>query len=326
MNLPSLTRRGTLSLALGAAAALVGAPMSVYRRLGVAFGATVSIKLQAPDAATAEAAFAAAFTEIRHIDRVASLTREDGDLFRLNRDGRLDAPDPALLEMLRTADAMHAATEGAFDVTIQPLWLAFDAAAKRGVWPSDREIHEILDRVDQTQVAFDPERIRFATPDMAITLNSLARGLAADRVGAALGRMGIAHAFFDTDVLGARGARPDGTPWRAGLRHPRRDAATLGEVALNGCLATSGDYQYFWSPDFSRNHIVDARRGVSPSAFSCVSVLAKSGLTADALSTAAFLVDPSAAVALIKRFSAEAAFVDKTGGASATSRFPIEWS
>jgi thiamine biosynthesis lipoprotein len=326
MNLVNLTRRGTLCLALGVAAALVGAPMNVYRRVGIAFGTTVSIKLEAPDAETAEAAFAAAFAEIRHIDRVASLTREDGDLCRLNRDGRLENPDPALLEMLQAADAMHAATDGAFDVTIQPLWLAFDAAAKRGVWPSDREIRDLLERVDQTRVAYDPESIRFAAPDMGITLNSLARGLAADRVGAALERMGVAHAFFDTDVLGSRGARPDGTAWRAGLRHPRRDKEILGEVAMNGCLATSGDYQYFWTPDFVRNHIIDARRGVSPAAFSSVSVIAKSGLTADALSTAAFLVDRSEAPALVRAFDAEAAFVDKAGVARATSGFPIHWS
>ena len=320
------TRRGSFCLALGAAAALAGAPMPVYRRLGVAFGTTVSVKLEAPDAETAEAAFAAAFHEIRHVDRVASLTREDGDLCRLNRDGRLDAPDPALLEMLQTADVMHAATRGAFDVTIQPLWLAFDAAAKRGGWPSDREIRGILERVDQSLVSWDGDRIRFAAPGMSVTLNSLARGLAADRVAAALERLGITRAFFDTDVLGARGTRPDGTAWRAALRHPRQDAESLGEVALSGCLATSGDYQYFWSPDFARNHIIHARYGASPTAFSSVSVLAKSGLAADALSTSAFLLDPDAAVALFERFGAEAALVDKAGDARATSGFPIQWS
>ena len=87
--------------AMGCGAALAGwRTAKVYRRLGVAFGTTVSVSVEAASAAAAETAFAAAFAEIRHVDRVASLTREDGDLFRLNRDGRLDErtterPEPA---------------------------------------------------------------------------------------------------------------------------------------------------------------------------------------------------------------------------------------
>ena len=208
-------------------------------------------------------------------------------------------------------------------MTVQPLWLALDRAAKAGGWPSEGEIAKLLERVDQRALVVTPERVAFAKPGMQITLNSLARGLAADEVAKALAQAGIENAYFDTDVQGGIGRRADGRPWRVGVRHPR-DASAFSAIAdLKGCIATSGDYQYFWSPDYSRNHILDPRRGESPKSFSSVSVLAADGLTADALSTAAFLLDERQARALLTAFKAEALFVDKAGVVTKTEGFPV---
>ena len=318
-----LTRRAALAGAgltaiLGADAATGGRP---FRRLAIAFNTTVAVTVVTEDAREAEAAFAAAFAEIRAVDRLSSLTRPDGDVVRLNRDGRLASP--ALTPLLETAALMHEATAGAFDVTIQPLWLAMDAAARRGRWLDAAELGHAQARVDQGALRFDERGVGFAKPGMAVTLNSLSRGLAADRVAAALARCGIARAMFDTDVLGARGARPDGGPWLASLRHPRLAQRSVAIAPVTGFLATSGDYQYFWSPDFSRNHIVDPRRGRSPGDFASVTVKASSGLMADALSTAAFLVGAEAAPALLARFGAEALFVGKDGAVTRTPGFDV---
>ena len=329
VNFEGVTRRGALQLALGGLAGVAGAAAEPersgarrFRRLGIAFGTTVAITLDAASESAAETAFAAGFAEIRAIDRLASLTRPDSQVFQLNRDGHLDRPDPALIEMLAMAETMHRATSGAFDVTIQPLWLAFDAAAKAGTWPGEAEIAALRERVDQSRIRCSCERIEFARPGMSVTLNSLARGLAADRVAAALARAGISTAFFDVDVLGAVGAKANGEPWRAALRHPRRPEESLAVAEVKGCLATSGDYQYFWSPDYSRNHIVDPRRGASPRHFASVCVLAQSGLVADALSTAAFLLAPDDALRLLETHRAEALLVDKAGAMTKTAGFP----
>jgi hypothetical protein len=92
------------------------------------------------------------------------------------------------------------------------------------------------------------ERIALRKPRLMITLDSLARGLAADRVAAALRRTGIVNALFDTDV----------------------------------------------------------------------SVFAHTGLLADALSTAVFLLVPSEALRLLKSYGAEALLVDKAGTVTQT--------
>ena len=51
---------------------------------------------------------------------------------RLNRDGRLDAPPAELRELLVIARHVARASGGAFDPTVQPLWLAF-AQAHSGI-------------------------------------------------------------------------------------------------------------------------------------------------------------------------------------------------
>ena len=225
--------------------------------------------------------------------------------------------------MLETAAIMHEATSGAFDVTIQPLWLAMDAAAKRGRWLDDSELAQARAHVDQSALRFDARRVAFDRPGMAVTLNSLARGLAADRVAAALRACGVTRALFDTDVLGAAGRRADGREWLARIRHPRRAQDSVAVTPIADFLATSGDYQYLWSPDYARHHIVDPRRGVSPGDFASVSVRAATGLLADALSTAVFLVGAEAAPALLARFAAAAFFVGKEGKLWRTSGFAI---
>ncbi|MDE3174836.1 MAG: FAD:protein FMN transferase, partial [Pseudomonadota bacterium] len=180
MKRPS--RRDALKFAAAGLTAAIGAGSAagrLYRRLGIAFGTTVAVSVVAADEREAELAFAAAFAEIRAVDRLSSLTRDDAEVFRLNRDGRLDRPSASLLRMLRMAATMHEATAGAFDVTIQPLWLAMDAAAKRGRWLDTAELAAARARVDQSALRFDEDHVAFARPGMAVTLNSLARGLAA---------------------------------------------------------------------------------------------------------------------------------------------------
>ena len=327
MTVASYSRRGALIMGLGgiaaAGAAALGADgAKMFRRVGVAFGATVSLEVEAPDAHQAEAAFSAGFAEIRRIDRLAGLKRDDGEVFRLNHDGRLGSPSRDLLAMLDMARVMHAATGGAFDVTIQPLWLALDAAAREGRWPEPDEMTALLAKVDQRSLSYDASQVALAAGQQ-ITLNSLARGLAADKVAEALRRVGVTRAFFNTDVLGGAGERPGGGPWRARIRHPRYPEESVGVAALKGCLATSGDYAYAWTPDFARHHIVDARRGASPADYAAVSVLAESGLLADALSTAALLAGPGEAGRLVSRFGAQALFVDKAGGVTMTPGFPV---
>src|SRR5512139_328824 len=58
---------------------------------GIALGADASLQVYHPDRATAERLIAASLDEVRRLEGIFSLYRQESELVRLNRDGRLDA-------------------------------------------------------------------------------------------------------------------------------------------------------------------------------------------------------------------------------------------
>jgi thiamine biosynthesis lipoprotein len=76
-----------------------------------------------------------------------------------------------------------------------------------------------------------------------------------------------------------------------GVRHPRKDGL-IGAVKVEGCaVVTSGDYERcFFAGGRRYHHLIDPRTGCPAcSGLVSVTVVAPSGLDADALSTAAFV-------------------------------------
>lgn len=309
-------RRRLLLGGVGALAGLAAGPRAFARlsrdhglqarsRAGLAFGTTVALTVAGPDAEALEAGLHDAFRAIRAVEAAVSLFRPDSALSRLNRDGRLDAPDPLLRAQLRVALELARASAGAYDPTVQPLWTLWAQASARGERPDGAALARILPLVDWRGIEIGEERIRLTRPGMGITLNSLAQGFAADRVMAALDAAGIRDAFVDTGEFGATGRHADGTPWRLGLARVRAP----GEIAavidpFSGFASTSGDESTTFSADHKDHHIFDPRTGFSPTALSAVTVTAPSGLLADGLSTAAFVLGPERGAALVARYAA----------------------
>ena len=261
----------------------------------LAFGTTVSIAVRHQDREQAERAIAAALDEVRRIDGLMSIHRTSSQVYRLNRDKVLHGPDPHLLAVLEHARTLSRLTQGAFDITVQPLWRAFRDAA--GL-PPERERLRVRSLVGWAQVQAGPERVVLARPGMAITLNGLAQGYAADLALAALRRHGIRHALVDTGEYGALG-QAEGRAWTIGVRDPRDEATLAARLQLDGrCLATSGDYASAFTPDLRHHHIFDPATGYSPRELASVTVLAPTGLEADGLSTAFMVMGARRAHAL----------------------------
>ena len=322
-------RRQILQLALVGAGIGAGAlgieslsDAPVFRRAGIAFDTGVGLTIAGLPEREAQEALDAGFAEIRRLEKIAGLSTPGSDIRRLNETGRLEHPDPALLDMLAVADDVFRATDGAFDVTIQPLWIFYDSYARRGAWPSDEEAAPARALIGQRHICFDAEAIRFERKGMGITLNSLTHGYAADRVAKILAERGVRQAFVDTGEMEALGLNARGREWTAAVKHPRQPDAMLGTAPITGCMATAGDYAYTWSEDYSRHHILDPRSGLSPASFACVSVIAERAVLADALSTAISVVGPEAGMDLLRHYGAEAYGVTKAGEVWASPGFP----
>jgi len=67
-------------------------------------------------------------------------------------------------------------------------------------------------------------------------------------------------------------------------------------------VATSGDYRQFYSSDYRHHHIIDPRTGRSAPRPAGVTVLAPTAMLADALATAAMVLEPKTALDLVARY------------------------
>ncbi|MES2263395.1 MAG: FAD:protein FMN transferase [Pseudomonadota bacterium] len=320
-----MKRRTLIAASLGAFGLAAGAGLLARRDMdtgqrihsgaALAFGTSISVSVVCAEQGRAEKAIAAALHAAQGVDRLMSIYHPDSQVFRLNRDGVLARPDALLLAVLEQAQALSQLTSGAFDVTVQPLWQAFSAAAAHRALPPERERVAAQTRVGWRDLVFDTDTVRFLRPGMALTLNGLAQGYAADLALAALREHGIASALLDTGEFTARGGKPQHRPWMLGVRDPRDAAALAAVLRLDGrAMATSGDYETAFTEDLIHHHIFDPALGDSPVELASVTVLAPDAMLADGLSTACMVLGAARSHALAARMAGvDLMTIDKHG-------------
>ena len=179
-------------------------------------------------------------------------------------------------EIFGLAEELSAWTNGAFDPKIHALVELWGFPTKEYHIPS-------------------PEEIALAQAVEEWDLGGIAKGYAAEQCTRILDKYDVSRAILD---LGGNvqtyGEKADGTPWNVAIRNPWFADDYLGVLSAEGTMAvvTSGDYQrYFEENGVRYHHILDPETGTPADAgLSSVTVICPSGTTADALSTALFVM------------------------------------
>lgn len=286
----------------------------------LALGTTTRLRIAHADAAKADRALDAAAAAILAVEASMSLFRPTSEVARLNRAGRLMSPSAGLLAVLREAQLVSARSDGAFDVTVQPLWLAHELARQAGRLPSTAELTAARSHIGWQGLVVSDDHIALARPGMAITLNGIAQGHAADAALAALRAHGVRDALVDAGEFAASGHNEQGRAWTLGIEDPHDEARLVAALQLDGrALATSADNRSSFTPDHRHHHIIDPATGRSPPALSSVSVLAPSAMRADALTKVMFMAGPARIDALARQWGVDVLWVDKQGRWGATA-------
>jgi thiamine biosynthesis lipoprotein len=293
-----ITRRRFIAIT-GAAAGLellpfgslaaAGAEAVTWR--GVALGAVASLQIHHHDRPAAERLVAQSIAEVRRLERIFSLYRDDSSLVALNRHGVLMAPPQELVELLGEGKRVADLTGGVFDPTVQPLWTLYADHFSRPDadpgGPPAADIARALDKVGFDKVLVHQDRIAFARRGMALTLNGIAQGYITDRVVALLRAGGIDHSLIDLGEPRALGSHPDGRAWEVAIADPdeaRRTAAVLPIV--DRAVATSGADGFRFDPEGRFNHLFDPASGRCAHRYRSVTAVARTAVRADAYSTA----------------------------------------
>ncbi|WP_422038560.1 FAD:protein FMN transferase [Roseibium sp.] len=298
-----------------------GANQALQRWTGTALGAPAEINLLGVDGEKARALFRLVDHEIRRLEGIFSLFRDDSELVRLNKDGCLKAPSLEFIELLGTVRLVHRVSDGAFDPTVQPLWIRF----ANGTAPQDlSEMRAFADAASRTgfaKVRFDPSQIRYEKSGMAMTLNGIAQGYITDRVTALLEARGCRNVVVDLGEISARGGgssgqHDDNGGWSVTLRpDPAHPSARTGIRLKDAAVASSARLGTTLDREGNHSHILDPRSGHPVNAdLIAASVIAPSAALADGVSTAALVTGRKGLGTTLSQLPATKAFVVREDG------------
>jgi FAD:protein FMN transferase len=327
----SLTRRRAIrivaagaGLPLAIAAVRAAAPPGqLFRWQGEVLGALSELALWHTDAALAQRSILRVREEIARYERIFSLYQPDSEISRLNAAGRLSRPSPELRSLVEDSRRFSVLSDGAFDISVQPLWRLYEAHfwSHTDVQPdiegSAREIAR--DFVDFRNIDVGQAGITFARAGMGITLNSLAQGFITDSIADLLRHEGFESAVVDLGEFRTIGRHPDGHPWRIGIRSGLRDSPTALDVARtveleDMALAVSGGYGTTFEPTGRFHHIFDPHTGACANGLVDVAVIGPRATAANGLSTAICVAGEACAPALLAAFPGMRAIVTRPDG------------
>jgi FAD:protein FMN transferase len=266
--------------------------MTLHRFTFRAMAAENEVQVHADDASVAEAAASSAIEEVLRIEAKYSRYREDSVVSRINAQagGAAVAIDAETRGLLVFADACFRQSRGAFDATSGVLRRAW--RFETGHVPTDAELAPLIALVDWEFVELSEASVRLPIEGMQLDFGGFGKEYAVDRAALMLKEKGVQSALVNlAGDLAVLAPHPDGSPWRVGIRHPRREDTLLASLPVaSGALATSGDYERFIEVEGVRHcHILDPRTGHSARGFRSVTVHAASCLVAGSATTIAML-------------------------------------
>lgn len=232
--------------------------------------------------------------EFRKVEKVCNFFDPSSELSRLNATAHEKpfACSKDMWELLTLSREWYEKTGGAFDVTISPLMKLWGFYTKEKKLPSEAEIRAAKKLCGLNKVKFDDEKktVFFPVKGMSLNFGGIAKGWALDRAVAALKKR---HPEVMEGFLNLGGNIVCfGGKFKGGVRDPfdRKKVCATAPVNGDAAMATSGNMERFVTINGKEyGHIIDPVTGRPVSDRISVTVITKTGVESDVLSTAIFV-------------------------------------
>ena len=262
---------------------------------GIALGSPAEITIYHPNQKEAEDILSESHKKLVQLENLFSLYKEDSQLSMLNKNGYVENPHPDMLALLNLSKKYAEMTNGAFDVTVQPLWNLYNEAfIKTNKPPLESEIEKTLSLVDWRSISVSKNLINYEKEGMSSTLNGIAQGYITDKISEHLINSDINNTLVQLGEYRGIGDHPDGRPWRLLLSNPEH-TDSIGEIEFtNAAVATSAGLGTPFDLTGKHHHIFDPKNGYNANNYLQVSVTSKTAAEADALATAFLILNRKA--------------------------------
>lgn len=195
-------------------------------------------------------------------------------------------------------------SDGAFDITIEPISSLWDFKSSNPTLPSIQELKTALSSVGYQNLSLNGSVISASSPNTRIDLGAIAKGFIADKIKLYLLEQGITSAIIN---LGGNilcvGSKPDGSPFYIGIQKPFENRNEIIETVqiTDYSVVSSGIYErYFRVGGKLYHHILNPKTGYPyDNHLISVTIISKYSVDGDGLSTACFSMGLEKGMALI---------------------------
>ncbi|KGK90451.1 hypothetical protein DP73_07375 [Desulfosporosinus sp. HMP52] len=289
----------------------------IYRGAQFLFDTEVFIEAHGPGA---QEAGLKAMGKMTTLDQACNIYSLDSELTALNQAaGEKPVPlsDDTFFLIQRSLEAAKL-TKGIFDPTIGPLVQLWQKAKSLETLPTSEEIRKVLILVDYKKVILNPDlKTAFLpTTGMSIDLGGIAKGYAVEQAINSLNQAGISSAMVIAGGnIGTINTKPDGTPWRVGIKDPQQPDCIIGYLEpSNQVVDTSGNYErYFTQEGKKYGHVLNPRTGRPTNGFASCTILTDSPTMADALSTTLLILGTEGLTLINDLPNTQALLIDSDG-------------
>lgn len=261
------------------------------------------------------------FSRLRTIEDHMSANRDDTEISQVNA---MAGKTPVKVSedtfyVISKALEYARLTNGAFDPSVGPLVKLWNIGNGDEKVPPTEKILAAKALVDWRQVVLDAttRTVFLKKPGMALDLGAIAKGYAADEIEKILLNHKVKAAVID---LGGNvfvfGSKKDKSPWRIGIQNPESERGEYLGIVSGGqmTVVTSGVYERYFIENGKRyHHIMSTQTGFPvDNDLISVSIVSKSSIDADALSTVLFVLGIEKGMEFLKQFpDTYAIFIDK---------------
>ena len=290
-----------------------------YTWNGEALGAISSMTIWHPNADYARQTLNRMLIEVARLDAVFSLFYGDSEITRLNREGAITGASRDLVTVMEASRAMGAASNGAFDPSVQALWdlylRHFSSPLADPAGPPQAEIDAARRLIGYQDIDIGARSVAFAQPGMTATLNGIAQGYITDRISDLLRNEGFEHVVIELGETRVLGDSPEGGPWRIHLRDQQGATDRVMELS-DSALAVSGGYGTTFDTTGNNHHLFDPSTGRSANGLSDVVISAPRAMDADALATAIYVAGEERAAAILANYRGASALLTRHDGST----------
>ena len=245
------------------------------------------------------------FELCRHYESLFSRTDEGSEIYKLNH-REISELSPETATLISKSLYYCELSDGAFDITVEPLSSLWDFKADSPSAPAAADIEAACQKIAYTAVSVSGDTVSFSNDYTRIDLGAIAKGYIADRIKELLVSRGIEKAIIN---LGGNvtciGGRDDETGFKIGIQYPFKEGSILGVTVSGLSVVTSGSYERFFEEDGKLyHHILNPKTGYPyDNGLLSVSIIGEDSSVCDALSTTCFALGKEAGKALLESMS-----------------------